>query len=128
MQSIQPGKVSLLCKVNRIEQGSLKNLLILKLECEDNILIESDIVEEINLFREGENVRVEISREKPSYTEKDFCAHGYLFYEKTQEDGSTLDQISLYGLIVKISSKGKGLIMDNMFKMMDHVYYCIKKS
>ncbi|QGR18876.1 DNA-directed RNA polymerase subunit G [Stygiolobus azoricus] len=128
MQSIQPGKLYLSCTTSKIERGNLKNLLILKLECEQNIVIETDIVEEINLFKEGEKVTVEISIEKPSYTEKDFCAHGYLFYEKLQDDGTILDQISLYGLIVKISSKNLGLIKENLFKMMDHVYYCIKRS
>ena len=127
MQEIQPGKVTFSCKIDKIEQGSLKNLLILKMQCGD-VIIETDMVEELNLFKEGDSVRVEISREKPTYTEKDFCAHGYLFYERPQEDGTILDQISLFGLIVKISFKNGGLIKDNVFKMMDHVYYCIKKA
>ena len=113
------------CKISSIEQGSLKGLYIVKMNCE-NYYVEFDIVDVINVFKQEESVKMIISKEKPIYTSNDFCAHGYLFYEK-KEGEKVLDQISLYGLIVKIYSNN-GLINSKIFNMMDHVYFCVRKS
>ncbi|BAB65302.1 DNA-directed RNA polymerase subunit G [Sulfurisphaera tokodaii] len=119
------GKVETTCKITSIDKGSLKGLIIIKMDC-GIYQVEFDILESINIFKQEENVSMIISREKPVYTSNDFCAHGYLFYEKP-EGNKILDQISLFGLIVKIYSE-KGLIGNSLFKMMDHVYFCVKKS
>jgi len=119
------GKLETNCKIVSIDRGSLKGLYIVKMNC-DNYYVEFDIIDTINIFKQEENVKMIISREKPTFTSNDFCAHGYLFYEK-KEGEKVLDQISLYGLMVKIYSNN-GLIGDKIFNMMDQVYYCVKKS
>ena len=119
------GKVETNCKILSIDRGTLKGLYIVKMNCE-KYYVEFDIVDTINIFNSEDNVKMIISRDKPSYTSKDFCAHGYLFYEKKEGD-RILDQISLYGLIVKIYSDN-GLINSKIFNMMDHVYFCVRKS
>ncbi|AHC51050.1 DNA-directed RNA polymerase subunit G [Sulfolobus acidocaldarius SUSAZ] len=115
------------CKISSIEKGALKNLYVVKMYCNNDLKIEFDITKELSIFSKDEEVTFIISREKPEYSEKDFCAHGYLFLERQQDDGSFIDEISLYGLIVKILSKN-GLINSKLFKMMDHIYYCVKKK
>ncbi|BDB97173.1 hypothetical protein SACC_01900 [Saccharolobus caldissimus] len=120
-------EINLNCEINGIEKGSLKNLLIVKLSC-DNININFDIVENINIFNEKDKVRVIISRTKPSYTNKDFCGHGYIVTElkDTTPDGKYNLIISLFGLLVKISNK-ESLLKTFGLNVMDHVYFCVKK-
>lgn len=120
-------EINLNCEINSIEKGSLKNLLIVKLSC-DNININFDIVENINIFNEKDKVRVIISRAKPSYTNKDFCGHGYIVTElkDTTQDGKYNLIISLFGLLVKISNK-ESLLKTFGLNVMDHVYFCVKK-
>ncbi|MFP3259423.1 MAG: DNA-directed RNA polymerase subunit G [Sulfolobus sp.] len=119
------GKLEAECSINSIEAGTLKNLYIVKMNC-GVYDVEFDIVDVINIFNKGDKVKLIISKQRPEYSNRDFCAHGYLFYEKKQENNKVLDQISLFGLIVKIYSD-QGLIQLKIFNMMDHVYYCVKK-
>ncbi|MBP1358263.1 MAG: DNA-directed RNA polymerase subunit G [Sulfolobus sp.] len=117
------GKLDVGCKITSIDKGSLKGLYVVKMDCE-KYHVEFDIIDTINIFNQEDNVKMIVSREKPSYTSNDFCAHGYIFYEKPEGD-RILTQISLYGLIVKVYTE-KGLIKDKIFNMMDHVYFCVK--
>lgn len=78
------GKLEVECKITSIDKGSLKGLLIVKMSCE-NYQVEFDILDSINIFRNEENVKMEISREKPTYTSNDFCAHGYIFMRNQME-------------------------------------------
>lgn len=119
------GKMQEDCKILSIDKGSLKGLNIVKMEC-GNYHVEFDIIDTINIFNVDEKVTLLISRNKPNYSSSDFCAHGYIFYEKP-ENNMILSQISLYGLIVKIYSE-KGLINSKIFNMMDHLYFCVKKT
>ncbi|MGC9104844.1 MAG: DNA-directed RNA polymerase subunit G [Thermoprotei archaeon] len=113
------------CRIESKTPGSLKGLKLLNLDCGD-YKITVDVVEEIDLFNEGDNVTFLVSREKPSFTNRDFCAHGYLFYEKKNGEGF-VSLISLYGLLVRIQSSD-GIISKGTLNMMDHVYVCIKKA
>ncbi len=113
------------CVVTGKIDGSLKGLKILTLNCQD-LSLNLDIVKEIDIFDINEKVRLIISRNKPEYTSNDFCAHGYLFYEKMQQDNVYVSLISIYGLIAKITSN-EGIIRKGILNMMDHVYLCIRK-
>lgn len=115
------------CVVTDKVPGSLKDLKVLTLDCQD-LKLNLDIVKEIDIFNVNDKVRLIISREKPEYTSNDFCAHGYIFYEKRQDnDSKYVSLISLYGLIVKIISD-EGLIKKGTLNMMDHVYLCLRRS
>jgi DNA-directed RNA polymerase subunit G len=129
MSEAKLSKLVLNCKIISILQGQLQSLSILQINCNNNkngYLIEMDIPNEINMFNEGEVVNFILDTEKPNYSPKDFCAHGYLFYERKDKE-EYINLISLYGLLVKIISK-EGLINSKKFKMMDHVYLCVKRS
>lgn len=125
MLTEEAGRLETNCKITSINKGSLRGLYVISMECE-KYKVEFDIVDTINIFKEGENVKMILSKDKPKYSSDDFCAHGYLFYEKAQGN-DILSQISLYGLIVKIYSE-KGLIGSKLFNMMDHVYFCVSKA
>ncbi|MCG2884070.1 MAG: DNA-directed RNA polymerase subunit G [Sulfolobales archaeon] len=117
-------KIEKQCKVISKVPGSLKGLKLLNLDCGD-FTATVDLVQEIDVFDEGNDVAFVVSRDKPNYTPNDFCAHGYLFYEK-KSDNAFVSLISLYGLLVKIVSNS-GIISSGILNMMDHVYVCIKK-
>ncbi|MEM0374543.1 MAG: DNA-directed RNA polymerase subunit G [Sulfolobaceae archaeon] len=121
--TIEASKISEECKINSIIAGSLRGYSIVKISC-NNLNAEVDIPDELLIFKENENIKFLVVKDKPQYTNKDFCAHGYLFYERKDKD-EYISLISLYGLIVKITTK-EGLIASKKFNMMDHVYLCLK--
>lgn len=129
MMEIRSQEINLECEINGIDRGSLKNLLVVKLVCKD-FNINFDILENINIFKEKDKVKVFISNTKPSYTKDDFCAHGYVVTEL--KDGSSEQQkfstiISLFGLLVKIMGK-ESFLKTYGLNVMDHVYFCVRKS
>lgn len=121
--SIEVGSVSEFCKIDSILPGSLRGYSIVKLNC-NSLNAEVDIPNEVMIFKNGEEVKLIISRERPEYSNRDFCAHGYIFYEKKDKE-DYISLISLYGLLVKITTK-EGLISSKKFNMMDHIYFCLK--
>lgn len=119
--------LELSCNIEKISEGSLKNLYILNLKCENNFLINIDIPKEINIFQDNEIIKFVISKEKPQYTSNDFCAHGYVVTEKDYGNNNILTIISLFGLLVRVTSP-TGLVKQGKLSVMDHIYLCIKKT
>lgn len=117
--------LELSCNIEKISEGAFKNLYILNLSCKDNIKINVDMPKEINIFKDNQNVQFILSKNKPQYTKEDFCAHGYVVTEKTN-NSEIVTLISLFGLLIRISSLS-GLVKSGNFSIMDHVYVCIKK-
>ncbi|WP_338600036.1 DNA-directed RNA polymerase subunit G [Sulfolobus tengchongensis] len=130
MMESKAQEIILDCEIKNIEKGSLKNLSIVKMSCND-IDVNFDIIDNINIFKENEKVKMLLSKSKPIYTSNDFCAHGYIVTE-LKDTSITADArytmiISLFGLLVKISNKDS-LLRLFQFHVMDHIYFCVKKN
>jgi hypothetical protein len=63
------------CKVISKVPGSLKGLKLLNLDCGD-FTATVDLVQEIDIFDEGNEVTFVVSRDKPNYTPNDFAPMG----------------------------------------------------
>lgn len=110
--------------VTSIENGALRGLYVVKIKT-DELTISVDVTNQINIFNLNEKYNIIISKNRPRFTQNDFCGHGYIVTEKrTQENYVTL--ISLYGLIIRIESK-YSFIKKFGFNIMDHVYFCAIK-
>lgn len=73
-----------MCKIDSIKKGELRDLLIVAVRCQDTEF-NLDMISSLNMFKDGENVNVILSKERPDFTEKDFCAHGYVVTQKRRE-------------------------------------------
>jgi|BEDMetMinimDraft_2_1075160.scaffolds.fasta_scaffold00552_2 DNA-directed RNA polymerase subunit G len=105
--------------------GTIPGVQIAKIEG-DGVDMEMDVLREYDVIPLNSEVEVELSKERPNFTENDFCAHGHLFLEKEME-GRKATLLSLYGLVVKFWTTD-GLIKSGKFSMMDHVYLCVRPS
>ncbi len=113
--------------ISSIQKGVLRDLYVVNIKCQD-ININLDVTSEINIFNNNEKVNVIISRSKPSFTQNDFCGHGYIVTEKVDQNSKTYATIiSLFGLLVKIESNSSFLNKYG-FNIMDHIYFCVIKS
>ncbi|BCU67386.1 hypothetical protein HS7_08230 [Sulfolobales archaeon HS-7] len=90
----------------------------------DGIAFSVDMVKELVSLTKGQEVIVSLTKSKPEFTERDFCARGYVFHERNV-NGRFVTLISLFGLLVKVNSS-EGLLQKGVFAMLDHVYLCIK--
>ncbi|MEM3293350.1 MAG: DNA-directed RNA polymerase subunit G, partial [Metallosphaera sp.] len=66
-----------ICDIVSIKKGELRDLLVISIKCKD-IDITLDMISSINMFEQGEKVNLTISKERPEFSERDFCAHGYV--------------------------------------------------
>jgi DNA-directed RNA polymerase subunit G len=112
-----------LCKIDSIEQGAIRGIDVIKLDC-GKIKADVDMISQINIFGQNQQVKFIISKNKPEFTENDFCAHGYLVTEKHQENYITI--ISLFGPLIRIVSN-ESFCNEYNLNIMDHVYVCILK-
>lgn len=115
--------------IGSIQKGVLRDLYVVNIKCQD-ININLDVTSEINIFNNNEKVNVIISRSKPSFTQNDFCGHGYIVTEKekvNQNKKTYITILSLFGLLVKIESDSSFLNKYG-FNIMDHIYFCVIKS
>lgn len=110
--------------VNSIENGALRGLYIVKIMTND-VTISLDVTKQINIFNVNEKYNIIISKNKPEFTQNDFCGHGYIVTEKKLQD-SYVTIVSLYGLLIRIESK-YSFIKKYGFNVMDHVYFCAIK-
>ncbi|MEM0071472.1 MAG: DNA-directed RNA polymerase subunit G [Metallosphaera sp.] len=115
-----------ICDIVSIKKGELRDLLVISIKCKD-IDITLDMISSINMFEQGEKVNLTISKERPEFSERDFCAHGYVVTEKKKKDESYTTIISFFGPLLRISSN-ESFIEKKGLKIMDHIYFCIKKS
>ncbi|MEM1622032.1 MAG: DNA-directed RNA polymerase subunit G, partial [Metallosphaera sp.] len=115
-----------MCKIDSIKKGELRDLLIVAVRCQDTEF-NLDMISSLNMFKDGENVNVILSKERPDFTEKDFCAHGYVVTQKKKGDGTFVTIISFFGPLLRISSKDDFLKRAGL-NVMDHVYFCVRKS
>ncbi|AWS00608.1 DNA-directed RNA polymerase subunit G [Metallosphaera hakonensis] len=113
------------CKIDSIRKGELRDLLVATIKGK-NLEMILDVISSLNVFNEGEEVRVILSREKPEFTEKDFCAHGYVVTEKKKGD-NFVSIISFFGPLLRIVS-ADGFLQRVGLKSMDHVYFCVRKN
>ncbi|AWR94446.1 DNA-directed RNA polymerase subunit G [Acidianus brierleyi] len=113
-----------LCRITSIEQGAIRGIDVIKLDC-GKIKIDVDMISQINVFTANQQVKFIISKNKPEFTNNDFCAHGYVVTEKHQESYVTI--ISLFGPLIRIVSDESFCNKYNI-SIMDHVYVCIIKT
>lgn len=113
-----------LCKIASIEQGAIRGIDVIKLDCE-KIKVDVDMISQINVFASNQQVKFIISKNKPEFTNNDFCAHGYIVTEKQQENYVTI--ISLFGPLIRIISN-ESFCKEYNLNIMDHVYVCIIKT
>jgi DNA-directed RNA polymerase subunit G len=115
------------CEITSINKGTLKGILLVEMHCEKHEII-FDIVNDINTFTQKEKVNVVLSKIRPEFGPEDFCGHGYIVTQKKNESG-LVTIISIFGLLVKIIDKDdNNLVKDTNLNIMDHIYFCVKKS
>ncbi|WP_238024716.1 DNA-directed RNA polymerase subunit G [Metallosphaera javensis (ex Hofmann et al. 2022)] len=114
------------CKIDSIKRGELRDLLVISMKCQDTEF-NLDMISSLNMFNDGESVNIVLSKERPDFTERDFCAHGYVVTQKKKNEGAYVTIISFFGPLLRISSKDDFLKRAGL-NVMDHVYFCVKKS
>ncbi|ACP48089.1 DNA-directed RNA polymerase, subunit G (RpoG) [Sulfolobus islandicus Y.N.15.51] len=131
MMESKAQEIILSCEINSIERGSLKNLSIIHMSCND-FNISFDIIDNINIFSQKEKVKAIISKNRLSYTNDDFCGHGYIVTELKDSSSNNGNRyttiISLFGLLVKIISNKESFLKTHQLNVMDHIYFCVKKN
>ncbi|EZQ03038.1 DNA-directed RNA polymerase subunit G [Candidatus Acidianus copahuensis] len=115
-----------ICKVEDIDRGALRELYVVKFVCDNGRKITMDIVNQINIFSKNNKYDIIISKNKPEFTQKDFCGHGYIVTQKSTE-GKYVTIISLYGLLIRIESD-KNFLEEKNLTITDHIYFCAKNA
>jgi len=112
-------------KVKSVREGSIPGIVVVDFQPEaKSAFISFDVPTQLNSFRSDQELLISITRERPSFGERDYCCRGYLFSEKRKEQGF-LTLISSFGLLIWVRTE-EGLLNTGVFQIMDQVYFCAK--
>jgi len=110
--------------VKSIENSKLPGVVLITIDLKD-VIVSFDILKELVSFREGDKVKISLSKTRPEFEEgKDIVMWGYVMSrKKVMEKGKELNRllISLWGYLLIVESFRKELFKS--FKVMDRLYF-----
>ncbi len=117
--------MKLTCTLDEVTRSYIPGIYIWDLTCGD-VKIKMDIHRMVALFRKGDKIEVEISKDLPPFEKgKDFAAHGYVVTKRREDDVSKV-LISLWGFLVILQTSNEELLRE--FNPMDRVYMVMRRS
>ncbi len=122
---VEEGILEVDAVVKKLERSKIPRVFIATIE-DGGLKITLDLVKDLLVFKEGDKVRVTLSRNLPKFEEgRDLLIWGYVLSKKVirrkEEPRKTYKLlISLWGYLMVIESKTDNV--NNAFSIMDKVY------
>ncbi len=124
---IDEGLLQCMGTVREVTESKLPNVFVVSVDC-GKIALRFDVFKDLLMVKEGDDVSVVLSRERPEFNEgEDLVLWGYIMSKKRSfEGGKTINKllVSLWGYLL-IAESEEDLL--SPFSIMDRVYFKLAK-